>query len=102
MRFDSTALRTARVDHDLSQRQLADEAGVSVATISRLEGGSARKPAGGHHPPARTDARSPRNDAHPRRVTARSGPVTGLPPSPKTRKPLAETRNFVRGLGKGA
>ena len=47
MRFDSAALRAARVDHDLSQRQLADEAGVSVATISRLEGGSARHPRAG-------------------------------------------------------
>ena len=47
MRFDSTALRAARVDHDLTQRQLADEAGVSVATIIRLEGGSARNPRAG-------------------------------------------------------
>lgn len=32
-------LKTLRVEHDLSQRQLADEMGVSNATISRIEKG---------------------------------------------------------------
>lgn len=35
-------LKSLRVEHDLSQRQLANEMGVSNATISRIEMGERR------------------------------------------------------------
>ena len=70
--IDGRHLRNLRHRHGLSQEQLAGKAGISVATIARLEQGH-------HHAPCRS------------RTLARLAAALGHPPADLTPAPRPET-----------